>query len=348
MKTPTTYQDAGVSIDAGNSFVEAIKPLLQKTKRPEVLTPIGGFAALFSINNLKYDEPVLVSSTDGVGTKLKLAKEMNLYQGIGTDLVAMCVNDLLCVGAERLFFLDYYACGRLEVSKAVQVVQGMTESLAAINCALIGGETAEMPGVYNDGEFDLAGFAVGVVNRREIIDGSNISVGNKVIGLASSGLHSNGFSLVRKILSDQGLDLHRIYPGFDQPLGSVLLTPTLVYVKALLQLKKHFPILGLAHITGGGLLENIPRILPKSSKVVLQKRAWPTLPIFNFLKEQGSVESDEMYRVFNCGIGMVVIVKATQVDEIIARLDGYGQKAYLIGEVVARNKPDDAQVVIKD
>ena len=320
--------------------------MLQKTKRPEVLTPIGGFAGLFSINPQKYDEPVLVSSTDGVGTKLKLAKEMKDYSGIGVDLVAMCVNDLLCVGAEPLFFLDYYACGRLKIEQAVSVVEGMSESLAAIQCALIGGETAEMPGVYNEDEIDLAGFAVGVVNRREIIDGSGIAIGNKVIGLASSGVHSNGFSLVRKIVADNQLDLHKIYPGFDKALGSVLLTPTIVYVKTVLQIKKQFPLLGLAHITGGGLLENIPRVLPKSSQVVLRRDSWPKLPIFEFLQEQGRVEQGEMDRVFNNGIGMTLIVRAQDASEILDRLNGCGQKSYIIGEVAAKSSEKDPGVVI--
>ena len=346
MKNPATYQDAGVSIDAGNAFVEAIKPLLQRTKRPEVLSPIGGFSALFSINNLKYDEPVLVSSTDGVGTKLKIAKDMGVFKGLGADLVAMCVNDLVCVGAEPLFFLDYYACGRLDPAKAVEVVDGMTEALASIQCALVGGETAEMPGVYREDEFDLAGFSVGVVNRREIIDGSGISLGNKVIGLASSGVHSNGFSLVRKIISDAGLDYHKIYPGFEASLGLTLLTPTLLYVRQILQLKKQFPILGLAHITGGGLLENIPRVLPKSSRVVLKRSAWPSLPIFKLLQEAGSVAEDEMYRVFNCGIGMAVVVPAEHAEEITSRFNAMGQKAYVIGEVVTRASENDPQVEI--
>ncbi len=347
MKTPATYKDAGVNIDTGNAFVEAIKPLIKKTKRPEVLSPLGGFAGLFHINQLKYDEPVLVSTTDGVGTKLKLAKEMNSFKGLGVDLVAMCVNDLLCVGAEPLFFLDYYACGKLELDKAIQVIEGISESLASIQCALIGGETAEMPGVYQADEFDLAGFAVGMVNRREIIDGSGISIGNKVIGLASSGVHSNGFSLVRKILSDNQMDLHKVYPGLTQSLGETLLTPTLIYVKPVLQLKKDFPLLGLAHITGGGLLENIPRILPKTTKVVLERKAWPSLPIFEFLKNKGSVESQEMYRVFNCGIGMALIAPAKNAQEMTDRLNASGFKAYIIGEVAGRSG-DEAQVVVKE
>ncbi len=348
MKTPATYRDAGVSIDAGNAFVDAIKPLLKRTKRPEVLTPIGGFAGLFSINKLKYDEPVLVSSTDGVGTKLKLAKDLQSFRGIGVDLVAMCVNDLLCIGAEPLFFLDYYACGRLDVDKAVQVIDGMTQSLASINCALIGGETAEMPGVYQDEEFDLAGFSVGVVNRREIIDGSGVAIGNKLVGLASSGVHSNGFSLVRKIVADRKLDLHKVYPGFAKALGEVLLEPTIVYVNPVLKLRKEFPILSIAHITGGGLLENIPRVLPSQCRALIRRSAWPRVPIFDFLQEQGSVENDEMYRVFNCGIGMVLVVPPKDADEICSRLNAQGQAASVIGEIVARGSADEAQVLIQE
>ena len=322
--------------------------MLKKTKRPEVLTPIGGFAGLFSINKLKYDEPVLVSSTDGVGTKLKLAKECRSFRGIGVDLVAMCVNDLLCVGAEPLFFLDYYACGKLDVAAAVPVIEGMTESLASIQCALIGGETAEMPGVYQDEEFDLAGFAVGVVNRPDIIDGSGISIGNRLIGLASSGVHSNGFSLVRKILADRKLDPQKIYPGLSRPLGESLLEPTFVYVNPVLQLKKQFPILGIAHITGGGLLENIPRILPAQSRAVLERSRWPRSALFDFLQEQGGVENEEMHRVFNCGIGMVLVVRAEDAEEISHRLNAAGQAAYVIGEIEARTNPNDPQVLIKD
>ncbi|MCE9625793.1 MAG: phosphoribosylformylglycinamidine cyclo-ligase [Deltaproteobacteria bacterium] len=322
--------------------------MIKRTKRPEVLTPIGGFAGLFSINKLKYDEPVLVSSTDGVGTKLKLAKELHSFKGIGTDLVAMCVNDLLCIGAEPLFFLDYYACGKLQVDKAVQVIEGMTESLAAINCALIGGETAEMPGVYQEEEFDLAGFSVGVVNRGDIIDGSGIAIGNKLVGLASSGVHSNGFSLVRKIVSDRNLDLHKVYPGFSRTLGEVLLEPTFVYVNPVLQLRKEFQLLGIAHITGGGLLENIPRVLPAQSRALIKRQAWPRVPIFDLLQEQGSVETQEMYRVFNCGIGMVLVVSAKDAEEITNRLNASGQPATVIGEIVARNHPEDAQVLIQE
>jgi len=343
----TTYQDAGVNIDAGNEFVRAIQPLIHKTKRPEVLSTAGGFASLFSINQLKYESPVLVSSTDGVGTKLKLASDMGIFKGIGQDLVAMCVNDLLCTGAEPLFFLDYYACGKLDPSKAVKVVEGMADSLADIKCALVGGETAEMPGVYKEDEFDLAGFAVGVVNRPDIIDGSGISLGNKIIGLASNGVHSNGFSLVRKIINDQKLDLEKTYPGFIKNLGETLLTPTQIYVNPVLKIKSQFPFLGIAHITGGGLLENLPRILPKSTQAKIDPQSWERPPIFDLLQTQGAVEDSEMYRVFNCGIGLALVVADQHAEEVRDRFKGAGYPAFIIGEVIAKSDSKEASVVIK-
>jgi len=342
---PTTYKEAGVNIDTGNAFVEAIKPYIQKTKRPEVLSQGGGFASLFSINRLKYEEPVLVSTTDGVGTKLKIAQELGEFKEIGVDLVAMCVNDLICTGAEPLFFLDYYACGRLEPNKAVQVIAGASEALASIQCALIGGETAEMPGVYRSDEFDLAGFAVGMVNRQDIIDGSGISIGNKIVGLTSSGVHSNGFSLVRKIIEDCQLDLKKTYSDFKQNLGRVLLEPTLIYVNPVLKIKDQFPLLGIAHITGGGIVENLPRILPQQTQARIQINSWPQPPIFKFLQEKGSVEPKEMYRVFNCGIGLALVVPAKPAQEIADRFTGAGFPAHIIGEIEARTNPQDPQVI---
>lgn len=327
--------------------MEAIKPLIAKTQRREVLHGVGGFASLFSLNQVKYNEPVLVSCTDGVGTKLKLAQELNHFDGIGVDLVAMCVNDLVCTGAEPLFFLDYYACGRLQKDKAVSVVAGMTEALAKINCALIGGETAEMPGVYQEEEFDLAGFAVGVVNRPEIIDGSGISLGNHLIGIHSSGVHSNGFSLVRKIITDQNLDLNKTYGGMTESLGQALLAPTKIYVEPLLKLKKEFPLLGIAHITGGGLLENIPRILPQSCCARLEESRWERPALFQFLQEQGQIADKEMHRVFNCGIGMALVVAAQDSQEISNRLLGAGYPASVIGEIAPRTGPNEAQVLFK-
>ena len=342
-----TYKDAGVNIEKGNEFVASLKPLIQKTKRPEVISSLGGFASLFSINQLKYESPVLVASTDGVGTKLKLAQELRSFRGLGQDLVAMCVNDLLCTGAEPLFFLDYFACGKLEPSLALEVMEGISDSLASIQCALVGGETAEMPGVYRENEFDLAGFAVGVVNRDHIIDGSGIAIGNKIIGLASNGLHSNGFSLVRKIVTDTSLKLGKTYPGFSQPLGEILLAPTRIYVNPVLKIKDQFPLLGIAHITGGGLTENIPRILPQSAQVRLEARSWDRPPIFDFLQNQGSIEDDEMYRVFNCGIGMALVVPEKLSEEIRDRFSGAGYQAFIIGEVAGKADPDEPAVVIR-
>jgi phosphoribosylformylglycinamidine cyclo-ligase len=346
LKTPTTYKESGVNIDAGDAFVEAIKPLIKKTQRPEVLSPLGGYAGLFSMGSLKYRDPVLVSSTDGVGTKLKLATEMESFKEIGIDLVAMCVNDLLCVGAEPLFFLDYYACGRLEPERAVRVVEGISEALASIRCSLIGGETAEMPGVYGAEEFDLAGFAVGVVDRTDIIDGAKISAGDKVIGLASSGVHSNGFSLVRKILADSRLDLQSTYPGFTKPLGRVLLEPTVLYVNAVLKLRKQFPILGLAHITGGGLIENLPRILPPQVKALLDRSSWQAPANLDFLQKKGAVEAQEMARVFNCGIGMCVVVPDAAAQKTADAFKKEGHAAALIGEIVPRNDTEEPQVTL--
>jgi phosphoribosylformylglycinamidine cyclo-ligase len=347
LKKSTTYKDAGVNIDAGNALVEALKPMIQRTRRPEVLTGIGGFASLFSINKLKYEEPVLVSCTDGVGTKLKLAQELNSYQGIGVDLVAMCVNDLLCTGAEPLFFLDYYACGRLDTARALQVLSGITDACAAIQCALVGGETAEMPGVYHADDIDLAGFAVGVVNRSEIIDGSSIALGNKVVGLMSSGIHSNGYSLVRKVVEESGLDLRHTYPRFQRPLGEVLLEPTRIYVNPVLKVKKQIPLLGIAHITGGGLLENLPRVLPPTTRAALNLRAWTRPPIFDLLQEKGNIPEEEMQRVFNCGIGMTVVVAENNAQDLVDRMRGMGFEAEVIGEIIARRRPEEAQILIQ-
>lgn len=346
MKKGVTYQEAGVNIDAGNAFVQAIKPLIKKTKRPEVLSSLGGFASLFSINKLKYEDPVLVSSTDGVGTKLKLAAQWGKHQGLGQDLVAMCVNDLVCTGAEPLFFLDYFACGQLDTPTAVAIIEGISSSLADIQCALVGGETAEMPGVYGDGEFDLAGFAVGVVNRPDIIDGSGIAIGNRVIGLASSGLHSNGYSLVRKVIDDQGLELSRTYPGFSTALGDALVEPTRIYVNPILKFRRQFDFLGIAHITGGGLVENLPRILPQSAMAKIDGSSWVRPPIFDFLQQQANIATAEMYRVFNCGIGMTLVVDDKVATEICERFTGAGYPAWVIGEIIAREDPEGPQILI--
>ncbi|MFO1518456.1 MAG: phosphoribosylformylglycinamidine cyclo-ligase [bacterium] len=341
MKPPSTYKEAGVDIDAGNAFVDRIKPLIQKTHRTEVLSSLGGYAGLFSINTLKYKEPVLVSTTDGVGTKLKLALQLKKYRGLGQDLVGMCVNDLICVGAEPLFFLDYFATGKLDLNIAPQVIEGITENLKAIRCTLLGGETAEMPGLYQQEDFDLAGFAVGIVNRDEIIDGSGVAIGNKIIGVASSGLHSNGFSLVRKIIEDRKLDLHKIYPPLDRPLGEALLEPTRIYVNPVLGLQRQFKLLGIAHITGGGLVENPPRVFPKQCRAILKKSAWERPALFSLLQEWGSIEEEEMLRVFNCGIGLILIVDESQADDIVGRLNTVGEKAWIIGEIAERSEGEE-------
>lgn len=331
-----TYKGAGVDIEAGNRFVDMIKPLVKSTNRPEVLADIGGFGGLFSLNTEKYTSPVLVSSTDGVGTKLKLAFQLDRHNTIGIDLVAMCVNDIVVQGAEPLFFLDYLGTGMLAPEKAAEIIAGIAEGCRQAGCALIGGETAEMPGFYSDGEYDLAGFTVGVVDRNEIIDGSSIQVGEVVIGIASNGLHSNGYSLARRIVDERlqgGLDA--VLPGIDEPLGEALLRPTRIYVKSILNLLRDFKIQGMAHITGGGLLENVPRILPRHCKAVIRKDAWPKLPLFEILREAGNLEEKELYRTFNYGIGMILVVPQDTADDILMRLHGLKEQAYIIGEIAA-------------
>jgi phosphoribosylformylglycinamidine cyclo-ligase len=329
-----TYRDAGVDIDAGNRFVDIIKPLVKSTFRPEVMTDIGGFGGLFSLNTQKYRNPVLVSGTDGVGTKLKLAFLADRHDTVGIDLVAMCVNDIVVQGAEPLFFLDYLATGKLLPEKAAAIVKGIAEGCQQAGCALIGGETAEMPGFYGEGEYDLAGFTVGVVERDQIIDGSTITVGNVLIGLASSGLHSNGYSLARKIIFDRlGLTVTDTLPGTDNTVADELLRPTRIYVKTVLNILRDFRINGMAHITGGGLLENIPRILPKGCKAVLRTDSWPALPIFTLLQQEGNLDRHELYRTFNGGIGMVLAVPESDAEEIMLRLKGLNEQAHVIGSV---------------
>ena len=335
-RSSMTYKDAGVDIEAGNRFVDMIKPLVKATSRPEVLAGIGGFGGLFSLNKDKYKSPVLVSSTDGVGTKLKLAFQLDRHNTVGIDLVAMCVNDIIVQGAEPLFFLDYLGTGMLAPEKAAEIVEGIAEGCRQAGCALIGGETAEMPGFYSDGEYDLAGFTVGVVDRNEIIDGSSIQVGEVMIGLASNGLHSNGYSLARRIVDErlQG-DLDAVLPELGEPLGEALLRPTRIYVKSILNLLRDFKIQGMAHITGGGLLENVPRILPRHCKAVIHKDAWPKLPLFEILREAGNLEEKELYRTFNYGIGMVLVVPQDSTDDILSRLRGLNEQAYVIGKIAA-------------
>jgi phosphoribosylformylglycinamidine cyclo-ligase len=331
-----TYKGAGVDIEAGNRFVDLIKPLVKSTSRPEVLTDIGGFGGLFSLNASKYKSPVLVSSTDGVGTKLKLAFQLDRHNTVGIDLVAMCVNDIIVQGAEPLFFLDYFGTGKLTPEKAAEVVAGIAEGCRQAGCALIGGETAEMPGFYGDGEYDLAGFTVGVVDRDAIIDGSTVQVGEVLIGIASNGLHSNGYSLARSIVNERlpgGIDA--VFPELNESLGDALLRPTRIYVKAILNLLRDFEINGMAHITGGGLLENVPRVLPRHCKAVIKKDSWPKLPLFEILREAGNLEEKELYRTFNYGIGMVLVVPKRSADDILSRLQGLKEQAYVIGEIAS-------------
>ncbi len=339
-KKPITYKDAGVDIDAGNRFVDLIKPLVKQTSRPEVMTDIGGFGGLFSLNKNKYKQPTLVSSTDGVGTKLKIAFMMDKHDTVGIDLVAMCVNDIIVQGAEPLFFLDYLATGKLSPEKAVEIVKGIAEGCKQAGCALLGGETAEMPGMYSDGEYDLAGFSVGVVDNKNIIDGSSITTGDVIIGIASSGLHSNGYSLARKILLEEmQLNLIDTPADLDKPLGEELLTPTKIYIKSILNLIRDFTIKGVAHITGGGLLENIPRVLPQHCKAIIDCDSWEKTAIFEMLRKGGNLPKEEMYRTFNYGIGMILVVSPDEVEDIVGRLGGMNERAYLIGEIVQSDKP---------
>ena len=338
-----SYRSAGVDIDAGDALVEAIKPFAKRTMRKEVLGGIGGFGALFEISK-KFREPVLVSGTDGVGTKLKLAFQLKRHDTVGIDLVAMSVNDILVQGAEPLFFLDYFACGKLDVPAATDVVKGIARGCELAGCALIGGETAEMPGMYPDGEYDLAGFAVGAVEKSEIIDGKSISAGDVVIGLASSGAHSNGYSLVRKIIERAQPDLNGDFHG--RKLADVLMEPTRIYVKPLLALMASMQVKGLAHITGGGLVENVPRVLPEAVTAVLEKSAWPRPPLFDWLQHEGGVADAEMHRVFNCGIGMVIVVSADLADKAVAQLRESGEQAWRIGVIRARQDGEAQTLVV--
>lgn len=338
-----SYRDAGVDIDAGDALIEAIKPFAKRTMREGVLAGIGGFGALFEVSK-KYREPVLVSGTDGVGTKLKLAFHLNRHDTVGIDLVAMSVNDILVQGAEPLFFLDYFACGRLDVATATDVIKGIAAGCEQAGCALIGGETAEMPSMYPDGEYDLAGFAVGVVEKFRIIDGTKISPGDVVLGLASSGAHSNGYSLVRKILDVAKPDMNADFHG--RPLSDVLIAPTRIYVKPLLALMEKIDIHGLVHITGGGLVENIPRVLQPDLTAVLHRDAWQMPPLFTWLQQHGGVEDAEMHRVFNCGIGMTVIVAKDKADETQAMLEQSGETVFRLGEIRERQQGEPQTIVM--
>ncbi|MCQ9121647.1 phosphoribosylformylglycinamidine cyclo-ligase [Rodentibacter pneumotropicus] len=343
-KPSLSYKDAGVDINAGNELVERIKPHVKRTTRPEVIGGLGGFGALCAIPS-KYKEPILVSGTDGVGTKLRLAIDLKKHDTIGVDLVAMCVNDLVVQGAEPLFFLDYYATGKLEVDVAADVVKGITEGCVQSGCALVGGETAEMPGMYHEGDYDLAGFCVGVVEKSEIIDGRQVRSGDALIALGSSGPHSNGYSLIRKVIDVSGVN-----PATEQlagkPLSEQVLAPTKIYVKSILSLIKQTDVHAIAHLTGGGFWENIPRVLPKNTKAVIDEKSWEWQPIFKWLQEQGNISTYEMYRTFNCGVGMVIALPQNQVETALAILKQAGENAWLIGHI-EQAADDEAQVVIQ-
>ena len=331
-KKTTSYAHAGVSINHGNQLVERIKPIVSKTRKPGVMGGLGGFGALFDISTLGYQQPVLVSGTDGVGTKIKLALETGIDHTIGIDLVAMCVNDLLVQGAKPLFFLDYYVCERLDVDIAESVITGIAKGCEMANCSLVGGETAEHPNAFPAGEYDLAGFCVGVVEKAEIIDGTGIKPGDALIGLASSGVHSNGFSLVRKVLADSGTRLADKFS--ESTFAEVLLTPTRIYVTTILELLKQIPVKGMVHITGGGLLENIPRILPENVNVKINSHSWQWPAIFFWLRETGNIDMDEMYRTFNCGVGYIVVVEKKDIDKTMTLLTKQGETAWHLGDVV--------------
>jgi phosphoribosylformylglycinamidine cyclo-ligase len=337
MNEPMSYKKAGVDIDKADAFVQSIRPLVKATHRTGVIGEIGGFGGLFHLDVEKYRNPVLVSATDGVGTKIKIAVLMDRHHTIGIDLVAMCVNDIITCGAAPLFFLDYLAMGQLSTETAIQIVEGITNGCRQARCSLIGGETAEMPGMYQPGDYDLAGFVVGVVEREQLVDGSDIAVGHCLIGLASSGLHANGYSLVRRVLFEEGsYSISDDIPGLEESLGEELLKPTRIYVETVLNLLRDFPISGICHITGGGLTGNLPRILPRTCQAVINLASWPVPPIFTFLQEQGNIPPVEMLRTFNNGIGLVLAVPAEHKTDVLLRLQGLQEDAYVIGDIVAR------------
>jgi len=341
--TSISYRDAGVDMEAGDALVEQIKPYAKRTMRPEVLAGIGGFGSLFEMPK-KFKNPVLVSGTDGVGTKLKLAFELNKHDTVGIDLVAMSVNDILVQGAEPLFFLDYFACGKLEVGTAAQVIKGIAEGCEQSGCALVGGETAEMPGMYPAGEYDLAGFAVGCVDKESIINGTTIAAGDVVLGLASSGAHSNGYSLIRKLIANSGIDFESDFHG--KPFKDVVMAPTRIYVKPLLQLIATLTVKGMAHITGGGITENVPRVLPAGLTAEIKKGSWTMPPLFTWLQAQGNVTDIEMYKTFNCGIGMVVIVAKDQATAAKKLLSDAGESVFEIGSIRAQQAGEAPTIVV--
>ncbi len=330
--TSLSYKDAGVDIDAGNALVERIKGVAKRTRRPEVMAGLGGFGALFELPT-GYKEPVLISGTDGVGTKLRLAMDLQQHDSIGIDLVAMCVNDLVVAGAEPLFFLDYYATGKLNVDVAAQVVEGIGKGCELSGCSLVGGETAEMPGMYEGEDYDLAGFCVGIAEKSQLIDGSKVKDGDVLLALASSGPHSNGYSLIRKIIDHANADLNQDLDG--KSLASALMEPTRIYVKSLLALQKEMDIHALSHITGGGLLENIPRVLPDNCKAVIELNSWELPPVFKWLQQAGNVDTKEMYRTFNCGTGMILCIAADKAEQAMTILKQQGETVWQVGHIAA-------------
>lgn len=341
-KTSLSYKDAGVDIDAGNQLVDRIKAVTKRTHRPEVKGGLGGFGALCELP-AKYKRPLLVSGTDGVGTKLRLAMDANEHHGVGIDLVAMCVNDLIVQGAEPLFFLDYYATGKLDVDTAATVVSGIGEGCEQAGCALIGGETAEMPGMYHGGDYDIAGFCVGVVEAEDVIDGTTVAAGQKLIALGSSGPHSNGYSLVRKVLEVSNASLDDDLAG--KSLKAHLLAPTRIYVKSVLALLEQTKVHAISHITGGGFWENIPRVLPDTAKVVIEENSWQWPEIFNWLQQNGNITDHEMYRTFNCGVGMVLVVDEADVENTLSVLKAQGENAWLLGHIESREGDDQVEIV---
>ena len=347
MKQSLTYADSGVDIEKANALIPEIKEIAKTTNRPGVMGDIGGFGGLFSLNTNQLDRPVLVSSTDGVGTKLRIAFMMDKHDTIGIDLVAMCVNDIIVQGAKPLFFLDYISTGNIKPEVIIDIIKGIAAGCKIADCALIGGETAEMPDFYNQNEYDICGFSVGIVDNAKIIDGSGISVGQKLIGINSSGIHSNGFSLVRKICFETLEHTVDTYiPELQMSLGECLLTPTRIYSEMLQPLIRNFDICGLSHITGGGLVDNIARILPKSCKAVISKESWENQPVFSLLKDAGNVSELEMFRTFNNGIGMVLVVPASQADEILERLEAMQEKAWIIGEIETASENEEQTIFV--
>ncbi len=347
MAESSTYKEAGVDIDKADAFIKCIQPLVKSTYRTGVLGEIGAFGGMFHLGADRYRDPVLVSATDGVGTKLKIAVLMNRHDTIGIDLVAMCANDIVVHGATPLFFLDYLAMGQLSTEIATRLIEGITNGCKQARCSLIGGETAEMPGIYQPGDYDLAGFVVGVVERDGIIDGSSIGVGHRIVGLASSGLHANGYSLVRQVLLEQHrLHVDDVIPELGGPLGEELLKPTRIYVETVLNLLRDFPLSGICHVTGGGLTDNLPRVLPKSCQAVIHRQSWPVPPIFHLLKAKGNIPDEEMLRTFNNGIGLAVVVAEEHVTDVLLRLQGLNEQGFIIGEIVERKNDDPPLVYV--